>query len=147
MKKLLLYTLLFWINTVYSQELPPLRAMLESKGLNDVSTYAYFGTRCATLFSSSAYYLKNNGLPSDASTVNALMYKSDTFRNIALRLDITQKKSSENIEFQNRYFFETYSNLINRNKQVFNNAFEGQILSDMSVCNQIFSAYEKNASK
>lgn len=146
MKKVL-FCFIFFSNLTFSQDLPSLRNMLESKGLNDVSTYAYFGTRCATLFSSISLYLKNNGNASDERTVNSLKYKSDVFRDVAIRLDIKQKKSMENIEFQNRYFFEVYSKLLNYNKQVFNNALEGQIVSDASVCNQIFNAFEKSAFK
>ena len=147
MKRILFLLLLNFSSISYSQSLPPLREMLNKTGLNDVSSYSYFGTRCATLFSVLSNYMRDNGNTSDTGTVNALRYKSDVFRKIALSLDIQQKKSSENIEFQNRYFFETYAEFISKNKQIYNNALEGQVGSDASVCNQIYPAFEKNSFK
>jgi hypothetical protein len=150
LKRLLLLPVIFLAAPhAYSQlSTPPMSTLkshiAENEGWkSQPSEIAFLALRCGSLFSLVSGYIGNQ----NTSKGNALSEKYNsigkTFDLVAYSASINVGMSPENIVGRARVFKDAYVNALKSNKLLHNNAFEGDLADDLSVCSNSFEFISK----
>ena len=144
------FALIFGVSLAYGQsKLDPVSSIVSRiKAPNDTSDLAYLGMRCGLLYGAIANYFEINGNASDAQTIRDLRVQSDSFKKVALELNLrVNKMSTDAIKQQGASIANAYVQIMSEGKRVSNNAFTPFIQSDLAACKVEADGFSQLAAK